>query len=52
MVFFYMRNLRCIAGASDKPVEREWKLAVPQREEGFLLFCFVSYSKDAPVLEK
>lgn len=39
----YMRNLRCIVGASDKPVEGEWKLAVSQGEEGFLLFCFVLF---------
>lgn len=37
----YMRNLRCIAGASDKPVEGEWKLAVSQGEEGFC--CFVLF---------
>lgn len=37
----YMRNLRCIAGASDKPVEGEWKLTVFQREEGFC--CFVLF---------
>lgn len=43
MVFFYMRNLRCIVGAGDKPVGREWKLAVSEGEEAFLLFCFVLF---------